>query len=131
MTIFQNLFLVFLLKWLPIISTRFYPFSININPRLFFKTRGREILGDVRMIDWQKIGSEWTVHLEQLAVLKKWAKDPTFQRSVAKVKQENKLRLAELLESEYHVKVNPASIFDIQVRFFQWNMKWELREVSE
>lgn len=64
----------------------------------------------------QKIGSEWTVHLEQLEQLKKWAKDPVFQRNVVKVKQENKLRLAQTLEKEYGVRVNPASIFDIQVR---------------
>lgn len=64
----------------------------------------------------EKIGSDWTVHLEQLVQLKQWAKDPAFQRSIVKVKQENKLRLAEHLESEYGIKVNPASIFDIQVK---------------
>lgn len=64
----------------------------------------------------EKIGEEWAVHLDQLAKLKTWAKDPNFQRSVMKVKQENKLRLAEMLESEYGVRVNPASMFDIQVK---------------
>lgn len=64
----------------------------------------------------EKIGSDWTVHLEQLAQLKQWAKDPVFQLSVMKVKQENKLRLAQMLEKDYGVKVNPASIFDIQVK---------------
>lgn len=55
------------------------------------------------------------MHLEQLAQLKPLAKDPNFQRAVMKVKQENKLRLAALLEKDYGVKVNVASIFDIQV----------------
>ncbi|XP_046663548.1 glycogen phosphorylase [Homalodisca vitripennis] len=64
----------------------------------------------------EKIGEEWTVHLEQLQQLKKWAKDPTFQRAVQKVKHENKLRLATILEKEYNIKVNPSSIFDIQVK---------------
>nr|QDL52665.2 glycogen phosphorylase [Aphidius gifuensis] len=64
----------------------------------------------------EKIGSDWTVHLEQLQQLKKWSKDPNFQRCVAKVKQENKMRLAEFLEKEYGVKINPASMFDIQVK---------------
>lgn len=32
-----------------------------------------------------------------------------------KVKQENKLKLTQMLEKDYGVKVNPASIFDIQV----------------
>lgn len=64
----------------------------------------------------EKIGDEWPVHLDQLVALKKWAKDPAFQRAVAKSKQENKLKLASLLEKDYGVKVNPASMFDIHVK---------------
>ncbi|XP_013100645.1 glycogen phosphorylase [Stomoxys calcitrans] len=64
----------------------------------------------------EKIGTEWPVHLDQLVALKKWAKDPNFQRDVARVKQENKLKLAQILEKDYGVKVNPASMFDIQVK---------------
>jgi starch phosphorylase len=63
----------------------------------------------------QKIGEEWIVHLEQLHQLKRYAKDTNFQRAVQKVKQENKLKLAQLLQKEYGVNVNPASMFDIQV----------------
>lgn len=58
------------------------------------------------------------MHLEQLIQLKQWAKDPVFQRSIVKVKQENKLRLTQMLEKDYGVQVNPASIFDIQVAYF-------------
>lgn len=64
----------------------------------------------------EKIGEDWIVHLDQLQKLKQWAKDPNFQRAVAKVKQENKLKLAQLLEKQYNVKINPASMFDIQVK---------------
>ncbi|KAJ8944555.1 hypothetical protein NQ318_015723 [Aromia moschata] len=63
-----------------------------------------------------KIGEEWTVHLDQLQKLKQWAKDGNFQRAVMKVKQENKLRIAQYLESEYGVKINPASMFDVHVK---------------
>ncbi|XP_019881655.1 glycogen phosphorylase [Aethina tumida] len=63
-----------------------------------------------------KIGEDWIVHLDQLQKLKQWAKDANFQRAVAKVKQENKLKLAQLLEKQYNVKINPASMFDIQVK---------------
>lgn len=63
-----------------------------------------------------KIGEDWIVHLEQLAKLKPLAKDTNFQRAVMKVKQENKLKLAQLLEKDYGIKVNPASIFDVQVK---------------
>lgn len=64
----------------------------------------------------EKIGEEWPVHLEQLAGLRKFAKDPSFQRQVAQVKQENKVKLAALLEKDYGVKINPSSMFDIQVK---------------
>ena len=64
----------------------------------------------------EKIGDQWPVHLDQLGQLRKWAKDPTFQRAVAKVKQENKFKLAAILEQDYGVKVNPSSMFDIQVK---------------
>lgn len=64
----------------------------------------------------EKIGDDWPIHLDQLVQLKKWAKDPNFQRAVAGVKQENKFKLASILERDYNVKVNPSSMFDIQVK---------------
>lgn len=63
-----------------------------------------------------KIGEDWTVHLEKLQDLKRWAKDAAFQRAVMKVKQENKLRLASLIERDTGIKINPASMFDVQVK---------------
>lgn len=63
-----------------------------------------------------KIGEDWTVHLDKLQGLKRWAKDPAFQRAVMKVKQENKLRLASIIERDTGVKINVASIFDVQVK---------------
>jgi starch phosphorylase len=48
----------------------------------------------------EKIGEDWIVHLEQLQQLAQFAKDANFQRAVQKVKQENKLKLAQLLQKE-------------------------------
>ncbi|GBP44673.1 Glycogen phosphorylase [Eumeta japonica] len=64
----------------------------------------------------EKIGDEWPVHLERLQELKRWARDPVFQRAVMKAKQDNKLRLAALLERDTGIRVNPASLFDVQVK---------------
>ncbi|XP_059485606.1 glycogen phosphorylase [Neocloeon triangulifer] len=64
----------------------------------------------------EKIGETWTVHLEELQQLKQWAEDAGFQRAVQKAKQENKMKLSELLHKEYGVEINPSSIFDIQVK---------------
>uniref|UniRef100_A0A0A9Y0L7 Alpha-1,4 glucan phosphorylase n=3 Tax=Lygus hesperus TaxID=30085 RepID=A0A0A9Y0L7_LYGHE len=64
----------------------------------------------------EKIGEDWPVHLDQLAQLKKLATDKKFQTEVMRVKQENKMRLASLLEKDYGVEINPASMFDIHVK---------------
>lgn len=64
----------------------------------------------------EKIGNEWPVHLSQLKQLAAFAKDPVFQTSIRQIKQENKLKLASLLLKEYGVRVNPSSMFDIQVK---------------
>jgi len=64
----------------------------------------------------EKIGEEWPNRLDQLVGLKKFAKDPNFQRKVAQVKQENKLKFSQYIEKEYGVTVNPSSIFDFQVK---------------
>jgi starch phosphorylase len=65
----------------------------------------------------EKIGDEYPVHLEQLRQVQQFAKDPVFQRQVAQVKQENKVKLAAYLEKEYGVTINPSSMFDIQVKY--------------
>lgn len=67
---------------------------------------------------YEKIGDEWPAHLEQLAELKRWAKDSAFQHHISKVKQENKLKLAEYIEKHCGITVNPASIFDVHAKHF-------------
>jgi len=64
----------------------------------------------------EKIGDDWPVHLDQLAQIKPWAKDPKFQDEVMKVKQNNKNKLAAYLMEETGVDINPCSLFDIQVK---------------
>jgi starch phosphorylase len=63
-----------------------------------------------------KIGDGWAVHLDQLTGLKQFADNEAFQRQVMRVKQDNKLKLAEYLEEETGVAINPASMYDIQVK---------------
>ena len=63
----------------------------------------------------QKIGEDWIIHLEQLQNLKPFVSDAGFVRAIQKVKQENKMKVAQMLTKQYNVQINPASIFDIQV----------------
>ncbi|KAG0722362.1 Glycogen phosphorylase [Chionoecetes opilio] len=64
----------------------------------------------------EKIGEEWVVHLDQLTKLKPLVNDSGFLRIIQVTKQENKMRLAKQLEQDYGVKINPSSMFDIQVK---------------
>lgn len=63
-----------------------------------------------------KIGEEWPVHLDQLAKLKPLVNDANFVRAVMTVKSENKMRLADIIYKENGIKINVASMFDIQVK---------------
>lgn len=63
-----------------------------------------------------KIGEDWIVHLEQLQKLKPLVNDKVFLRDLQKVKQENKMRLCEYLHKLTGIKLNPASMFDMQVK---------------
>ncbi|KAK8759827.1 hypothetical protein V5799_028906, partial [Amblyomma americanum] len=63
-----------------------------------------------------KIGEDWIVHLDQLTKLKPLVNDKAFLRDLQKVKQENKMRLCEYLNKLTGLKLNPASMFDMQVK---------------
>ncbi|XP_051257129.1 glycogen phosphorylase, muscle form isoform X1 [Dicentrarchus labrax] len=64
----------------------------------------------------ERIGEDFIRDLDQLQSLRKYVNDEAFIRDIAKVKQENKLKFSVHLEEHYKVKINPNSMFDIQVK---------------
>ncbi|XP_072284549.1 glycogen phosphorylase, liver form [Pyxicephalus adspersus] len=64
----------------------------------------------------EKIGEDYVKDLSQLTKLNKFVDDNAFIRDVSKVKEENKLKFIQYLENEYKMKLNPASMFDVQVK---------------
>uniref|UniRef100_A0A672ZG70 Alpha-1,4 glucan phosphorylase n=1 Tax=Sphaeramia orbicularis TaxID=375764 RepID=A0A672ZG70_9TELE len=64
----------------------------------------------------ERIGEDYIRDLDQLQSLRNFVNDDAFIRDIAKVKQENKLKFAVHLEEHYKVKINPNSMFDIQVK---------------
>ncbi|NWU88039.1 PYGM protein, partial [Onychorhynchus coronatus] len=64
----------------------------------------------------QRIGEDFVSDLDQLRRLRDFVDDESFIRDVAKVKQENKVKFAAYLEKMSGVRVNPASLFDVQVK---------------
>lgn len=63
-----------------------------------------------------KIGKGWLKDHKQLARLKKYADDKEFQKEFAKIKHDNKLRLAEYIKKHNGIEVDPDSIFDVQAK---------------
>lgn len=64
----------------------------------------------------ERIGEEWTIDLNKLRALERYANDDTFLRAVQEIKNENKMRLAQIIEREHGIKVNVDSIFDVHVK---------------
>jgi glycogen phosphorylase len=63
-----------------------------------------------------RLGDGWLHDLSKLRQLEPLAADPEFQREWRDVKLENKQRLAALIEARTGIRVNPGSLFDIQVK---------------
>ncbi|MEO1023265.1 MAG: glycogen/starch/alpha-glucan phosphorylase [Bacteroidota bacterium] len=63
-----------------------------------------------------KIGDEWVTELSQLKGLEKYATQKTFRKKFADIKLRNKKRLAEYIYDYSGLKVDPASMFDIQIK---------------
>ncbi len=64
----------------------------------------------------ETIGDEFMDDIEKIRGIEKFAKDSEFQKKFAAVKLSNKERLAELVRERMGVKVNPESLFDIQIK---------------
>ncbi len=63
-----------------------------------------------------RIGDGWITDLEQLARLEPLADDPDFQAEFLAVKRRKKQQLAALIKRETGIAVEPASLFDVQVK---------------
>jgi len=64
----------------------------------------------------EKIGEDWVTDLAQLEKLQPLADDPAFQDAWRAVKQANKVRLAARIERKTGLTVDPAMLFDVQVK---------------
>ncbi len=71
--------------------------------------------GLARLIS-ERIGNGWLTDLDQLQKLREFAGDADFQQRFRAVKQANKERLAAMIRKQLFIDVDPASLFDIQVK---------------
>jgi starch phosphorylase len=71
--------------------------------------------GLARLIS-ERIGQGWLTDLDQLQKLREFAGDSGFQQQFRAIKQENKARLADTIRRQLGIEVDPASMFDIQIK---------------
>jgi starch phosphorylase len=91
---------------------KFIPITNGITPRQWLVMANPAL---ARLIT-AHIGDAWPKHLDQLERLAPLADDPAFRQAFAVIKQDNKHRLARLIKDRTGVEVDPASLFDIQVK---------------
>lgn len=62
------------------------------------------------------IGASWIYHPADLSNLCCYADDMSFKEEFNRVKRQNKERLTRFIQQKYDVSVDPASLFDIQIK---------------
>jgi starch phosphorylase len=63
-----------------------------------------------------KIGNGWERDLDLLRGLEAYADDPAFQAEFMAIKHANKVDLARMIKAQCGVEVNPAALFDVQIK---------------
>ncbi len=63
-----------------------------------------------------QLGPQWRTHLEQLAQLAPLATDASLRSAVQLAKRANKERLALLVRRDLGLTIDPASLFDVQIK---------------
>lgn len=84
----------------------------GITPRRWLK----QCNPDLASLISSKIGEKWVTDLSDLKRIDKFASDKAFQKAFIKIKHENKLKLVDYIQNEHGIKINPKSIFDVQIK---------------
>ena len=104
----QTIFKDFASLW----PERFTNMTNGVTPRRWL-AQANPALAD--LLD-RTLGKGWRLDLEQLAGLRKVKGSAGFRDAFMTVKRHNKARLAALIERRTGVQVDPASLFDVQVK---------------
>lgn len=86
----------------------------GITPRRWLKTANPLLSGLIS----DKIGDNWVVELSELKKIEKFTNDGDFLENWRTAKWLSKKLLIEYIESEHGIKINPESMFDVQIKRF-------------
>ncbi|OLP53537.1 glycogen phosphorylase [Rhizobium rhizosphaerae] len=96
---------------------RLYPERINnktngITPRRWLMQCNPALFSLIR----EAIGDAFMDDAEELKALDAFAHDKEFQARFAAIKRDNKVKLAQLVQTRMGIRINPAAMFDIQIK---------------
>ena len=91
---------------------KFINVTNGITPRRWLRKSNPELSALIT----ERIGDGWVKDLDQLKKIEKFAKDADFQNAFQKIKMHNKEQMALYIEEYNNVVVDPASIFDVQIK---------------
>ena len=90
----------------------FHNITNGITPRRFLLLANQPLAALMQ----DHIGTEWTTDLTELAQLERLAEDATFQSHWCHVKHKAKVRLARRIRTLTGIRVDPDTLFDVQVK---------------
>jgi starch phosphorylase len=104
----QTIFKDFASLW----PERFTNMTNGVTPRRWLAQANP---GLAELLD-RTLGKSWRLDLDKLGELNKVKASPGFRDAFMTIKRHNKARLAALIERKTGVRVDPASLFDVQVK---------------
>lgn len=93
---------------------KFFNITNGITPRRWLKSANPALSSLIT----EKIGDAWVKDLSELKKLEVLVNDSQFIESWQSVKWVNKKLLIDYIETENNIKINPDSIFDVQIKRF-------------
>ena len=91
---------------------KFINLTNGVTPRLWLNQANPLLSGWISKL----IGHQWPTDLTQLHKLESYAGQTSCQNEFLHIKQQNKIRLGKKITSELGIEVNPAALFDIQIK---------------
>jgi glycogen phosphorylase len=97
-----------------IYPNKFKNVTNGITPRRWLKSANPLLSGLIS----ERIGDKWVTKLDELKKLEKFINDKEFLENWRGSKWLNKKLLINHIEKDYNIKVNPESMFDVQIKRF-------------
>ncbi len=100
-------------EWYNIYPEKFSNKTNGVTPRRWLRSCNPELSGLITEL----LGNDkWVTHLEDLKKLEKYKDDETVMRRLLDIKHKNKVSYSEFLEKQSGAKLNPDSVFDVQIK---------------